>query len=614
MRIDGLRFIRGTNAYARQPLVVARLQLDRPPPPVDPAIWRRLADALGEAGAFLPDGPQAGGDAVALAQAAIDALLRAADVPDSSSIERRGQALARIAAVIAPLGSAATSRRAIVGGVGLARAAIAGDDAQLIPSPIVDLVGVLRAGWETFDLDVEHREVATTCERLGIPWKRPSYMPGMMQFGEGSAQVKMIGMMTDATTNLGARLSRDKAATNLRLMQHGYPVPRAQIVDSRADARAAMRRFGFPMVVKPRGGKWNRGVTIVYGEDQIDEAFDTAAANESGVVAESFVPGREYRMLVARGTLCGAHERVAPTVVGDGATTVAALIERANRDPAQLAPEGAWGAPIVVTELTVPYLRHQGLTLESVPRAGMVVGTSPLPFRKYGAHYRDASLAVHPANERMAIEVAQLCELDLAGIDIRMADIARPWDEGPAGICEVNAGPGLDNIAVAGRAAGVDVSARLLERIVPPAARRPMPFALIVDVDDPHGVATAISARIAAGLGWRVGVALPGRVRLADREIGLPENQGPFAAIEILVEAPGVDAGLVVYPSGDLIDFGFARDRYDIAAIGSRGGADARASVLRALLAEARTPMLSTAPLDSLPDRIVAALLRVRGA
>ena len=32
--------------------------------------------------------------------------------------------------------------------------------------------------------------------------------------------------------------------------------------------------------------------------------------------------------------------------------------------------------------------------------------------------------------------------------DIRMVDIAHPWSEGPAGVCEVNAGPGIDNIAV----------------------------------------------------------------------------------------------------------------------------------------------------------------------
>ncbi|WP_374447020.1 hypothetical protein [Stella sp.] len=570
VRLAGIRFLWGLNVFADQPVAVARLASGpetRTPPPVPIELAGRVAAHLARQALAMP----AADDVVSLVRGIADAALARCGAPDSRGVRLR-PAMAGPWDVVVPLDHSDTAEAALRMAAGLVAAAGGAADGDAIDAALAARLSALARGWTGWRPDVEQGEIIATCRRLGVRWKRLSYYPDCIQLGEGRRQKRLLTTVTGETGHIAVRISNDKSLTNLRLAQQGVPVPRHRIVQTPAEAERAAAEHGYPAVVKPRDGRWNQGVAVVYADDQVAEAF--AAAQDKGgggVVVEKWIAGREFRILVAADGVCGVHEREAPSVLGDGRATVAELIRRANADPAQVDPADAWSGPIVLLPIVERCLAWQGLGLDRVPEAGRRVLVNPLPFRKYGGTYRDVSDAVHPENATLAVRIARLLELDIAGIDIRLADIARPWTEGPAGVCEVNAGPGIDNIAVTGRKRGVDVPGRMIDRIHPPERRRPLPFVLYAVAPGDEGPARARAGELAAALearfGWTVAVADPAGVALAGGRLRIPREHGARWAVELILESPEADAAVLVMPQSLLVAHGIGHDRIDVALL-----------------------------------------------
>jgi biotin carboxylase len=69
------------------------------------------------------------------------------------------------------------------------------------------------------------------------------------------------------------RRCRDKHLTRRALAAAGVPQPRSEPVDTLDQARAAVRRTGYPVVLKPRALAGSYGVVRVDSEDQLEERF-----------------------------------------------------------------------------------------------------------------------------------------------------------------------------------------------------------------------------------------------------------------------------------------------------------------------------------------------------
>ncbi|BBK36007.1 hypothetical protein STAQ_10850 [Allostella sp. ATCC 35155] len=568
LELLGIRFAWGLNGFAEHPAAIARLACRpalRAPPPVSAREAARIAAHLGRAGLA----PVLADNLVGLVAGIADAVLARVGAPTASTARARAAAVGPWDIVV-PLHHAETVEEALRLAAGLAAAAAA--DPQEVDRAIARRLAAIERGWSLWRPDVERAEVIAACERRGVRWRRLSYYPDCIQLGEGRRQKRLYATVSGDTGYIAIRIANDKSLTHLRLAQQGVPVPRHRIVQTADEAARAAREYGFPIVIKPRDGKWNRGVAIVYAPEEVVEAFaDARGSGGGGVVVESWLPGREFRILVAAGAVCGAHEREPPTVVGDGVSSVAALIEQANADPARTDPPDAWSGPIAFLPLVERCLAWQGLSLDGVPEAGRRVLVNPLPFRKYGATYRDVSDAVHPANAALAVRIARLLELDIAGIDIRLPDIRRPWTEGPAGVCEVNGGPGIDNIAVTGRKRGVDISGRMIDRIFPAELRRPLPFVLYAVTADQEAAALARAAQLAGEmrtrLGWSVALGDRSGVTIAGNRLHPVREHGMRGWVQLIVESPEADAAILVMPQEVLVAHGLGHDRIDVATV-----------------------------------------------
>src|SRR5690606_34224489 len=170
-------------------------------------------------------------------------------------------------------------------------------------------------------------------EERGIPWLRLNER-SLIQFGHGRYQQRIQATVTGRTPHIAVELASDKEETNKILGSLGLPVPRQVLVTSQTDARTAARRLGGSVVLKPCNGNHGRGITIdITGDDEIRAAFVAAQEHSRSVIVETFQPGDDHRLLVVGGELVAATRRTPGHVVGDGRSSIAALLDEVNRDP-----------------------------------------------------------------------------------------------------------------------------------------------------------------------------------------------------------------------------------------------------------------------------------------
>jgi cyanophycin synthetase len=284
-------------------------------------------------------------------------------------------------------------------------------------------------------------DAATSRERR-IPAIRMLATGNLVQLGYGIRSRRIWTAETDRTSAIAETISRDKDLTKTLLQSCGVPVPEGRMVDCPADAWEAAEDIGVPVVVKPTDGNHGRGVfTNLMTREEVEAAYTAAIEEGSGVIVERFIRGSEHRLLVVGGKLIAAARGESAAVVGDGQSTINALINsQLNSDPRRGAAEEF---PLDIIDLSDnPVALHevarQGFTPESVLPAGREV----LVLRT-GNHTCDITDQVHPDTADTASLAARIVGLDIAGVDLVCEDISRPLDEQRGAIVEVNAGPGL---------------------------------------------------------------------------------------------------------------------------------------------------------------------------
>lgn len=302
-------------------------------------------------------------------------------------------------------------------------------------------VATLRDMVEALCLGPSTACIVDAATERGIPSIRLNE-GNLVQLGYGARQHRIWTAETDQTSAIAESISRDKDLTKSLLSACGVPVPQGRIVDSPGDAWDAAEDIGVPVVVKPTDGNHGRGVsTVLMTRAEIEAAYHLADDEGSEVMVERYVRGNEHRLLVIGGRLAAAAKGEQASVIGDGKSTIAELIDaQLNSDPRRGEAEEF---PLDVVNLAsnaVPRMevQRQGYTADSVPPEGKSV----LIVRN-GNVAIDVTDEVHPEIAEMVSLAARIVGLDIAGVDMVAEDISRPLNEQDAAIVEINAGPGL---------------------------------------------------------------------------------------------------------------------------------------------------------------------------
>ena len=414
------------------------------------------------------------------------------------------------------------------------------------------------------ELGPSTRAIVEAAAQRGIPWQRLSE-ESLVQLGYGKYRRLIQAATTDRTASLAVGIAGDKALTKTLLERAAIPVPQGQIVRSADDAVAALDAIGAPVVVKPLNGRQGKGVSLnLTTPDEVRAAFAVAQELSRAVIVEAMVQGEDYRVLVVDGKLVAASHRRPAHVVGDGAHTVAALIDRVNQDPRRGEGHAKPLTKIRVDAIALACLAKQGYTLDSVPPAGATVYLREGANLSTGGTATDVTDAVHPAIRRLCERAARVVGLDICGLDLVLEDIRRPLRQGN-GVIEVNAGPGLRMHLYPSCGQSRPVGEAIVDMLYPPGAPSRIPIVTITGTNG-KTTTTRMIGHILGEAGRYVGMTTTDGIWLGGECISQGDTTGPQSA-RLVLSDPAVDVAVLETARGGIARRGLGYDWADVAVM-----------------------------------------------
>lgn len=387
---------------------------------------------------------------------------------------------------------------------------------------------------------------------LNIPWFHLAR--NLFQLGQGARARWLDSSLTDVTPGISVGIAHNKMKTALILKRAGLPGAHHVRVGSGQDAVEAAKRFGYPVVVKPADKDGGKGVSAgLMTPDSVRRAFDGALKVSRSILLEKHFEGKDYRLVIWRGELIWAIERVPGGVAGNGIQTIRELIAEINRHPLRGQDPTLPLKWIDIDDEALSLLQESGLTLDAVPAEGRFVRLRRNSNISRGGMPLNVTGKIHPDNRLLAERAARLLRIDLAGVDLLIPDIERSWMETGALICEVNAQPQLGSMTSA------HLYSEILRQLIVRDGR--IPCIVVLGQDGASELSAAIENNLAT-LGIGVGVADASGVRVAKK--ALTTEVGAYADGLALMLQPEVEVAIISLRNEDFLQTGLAFDRIDL--------------------------------------------------
>ncbi|MFZ2502967.1 MAG: cyanophycin synthetase [Nocardioides sp.] len=447
----------------------------------------------------------------------------------------------------------------------------------------VRLVNHLIEADPEFDFDAEVESFLIRAERTAfgpstqaildeavsrdIPWIRLNQY-SLVQLGHGAHAKRIRATMTSNTSSIAVDVASDKDLTTTLLGAAGLPVPKQDSVRTADQAVRVAERIGYPVVVKPLDGNHGRGVCLdLQNADEVRAAFEIAEgqSRRGWVIVESFVTGKDYRCLIIGGRMVAIAERVPAHVIGDGSSTVQALVDVTNADPRRGVGHEKVLTRIKVDEVALEVLADQGHTIDSVPAEGEMVKLALTGNMSTGGISIDRTFEAHPENVEIAEEAARMIGLDIAGIDFICPDITEPVRETGGAICEVNAAPGFRMHTHPTIGEPQFIAKPVVDMLFPPGSQSRIP---IVAVTGTNGKTTTsrMIGHIFKGMGRKVGMTSTDGVVIDERLVIKQDASGPRSA-RMVLQNPRVDFAVFEVARGGILREGLGYERNDVAVV-----------------------------------------------
>ena len=267
----------------------------------------------------------------------------------------------------------------------------------------------------------------------------------LLQFGVGGGSRLIRASSSDADSSIGARIAGSKPITSQWLQQLGLPTPTTVMLPVQSSVfqlLEAAESVGWPCVVKPDAAERGYGVTvnITTPEALVAAMAQAVPLAKREVQVQAHCPGAYVRLLVINHSLVRALRCEPPFVVGDGAASIATLIEaRAESwsEPNPITRELCYEQP-QASEAIAQHLAQAGLTLQSVPEAGQRVVLSSDLVDRMNWVYSDWLDVVHPSIAWLAESISHSLALPNAGIDVITTDLSAPLHCHQTHVIEIN--------------------------------------------------------------------------------------------------------------------------------------------------------------------------------
>jgi len=434
---------------------------------------------------------------------------------------------------------------------------------------------------ETYDLEPDIQEmrelreadrlgpstgsIVAEAEKRGIPWIRLNKY-SLCQLGYGANQKRIQATVTSETSNIGVELACDKEDTKYLLEQAEVRVPRGEIIRRESSLESTCRYVGFPLVVKPIDGNHGRGITVnINSYEAALEAFGEAKKVSNAVIVEKYITGEDYRLLVINHKLVAAAKRTPAHIIGDGQSTIQALIDQVNSDPRRGYGHEKVLTSIKVNELTETLIKAKGYSLETVIAKDETLILKDTANLSTGGTAEDVTDIVHPSNIFMAERISKIIDLDICGIDVMTTDISQPLEDTGGAVLEVNAGPGFRMHLAPTTGLPRNVASHVIDKLFPYGSNARIPIIAITGTNG-KTTTTRLIAHLAKMKGHKVGYTTSDGVYIQNRLMMKGDCTGPASA-EFVLKDPTVNFAVLESARGGLLRAGLGFKRCDVAIV-----------------------------------------------
>ena len=426
-------------------------------------------------------------------------------------------------------------------------------------------LAALRATAERHAIGTSTGAVLDAAIKRGIPFWRLTEQANLFQLGWGGKQKRLQATITGDTGHVAVGIAADKQLTKTLLKEAGVPVPAGGIARTMEEAQRLAARLQGSVTVKPLDGNHGRGVTTACATPaEVAQAFDRARQHARQVIVERFIEGSDYRVLVTGPRVAAAALRRPPSVTGDGASTIRALVERENRHPARGEGHSNILTTIALDELAAGALAKQGYGFDSVPAAGAEVLLRGNANLSSGGTAEDVTDLLPEETRGICVRAARKVGLDVAGIDLVCRDIAQPLREQGGAVIEVNAAPGIRMHQYPSGGTPRDAAGAIVEAMFGGGDGR-IPVIAITDTNGKTTTTLMVEHTLRMA-GMATGATTTEGVFIGGKRIVKGDCSGYWSARSVL-SAPEVDVAVLETARGGILKRGLAFDLCDVAMV-----------------------------------------------
>lgn len=252
----------------------------------------------------------------------------------------------------------------------------------------------------------------------------------------------IINTVTPLVPAPSSTICKRKHLTGIVLKENDLPIPKQQVLLAPIDAIKFYSECK-DIVIKPTQQLGGAGVTILpQNEEQVLKAYEkaleeTQAKGKNKIIAEEFIQGENYRLLVLDNEVIGAVRRKPAYVIGNSKNTIRELISIKNE---QVKKEKGLMKPIKIDNEVVLKLQRDNLNLESIPQEGQEIILRYNCNLTTGGSTQECMDEVHQHYKDIAIKAVKAVGSKFGGVDIIAENISQP---SKVVINEINYNPGL---------------------------------------------------------------------------------------------------------------------------------------------------------------------------